>query len=570
MIRYYQICKKYFKLKVDDKKLFIRLLISATARNVIVVLFPIFASKIIDYLTLEEYTNAFVNLGYLAIVYFLYNCVSHWNYTEYRDNTDYVYNKLQADIIDKVSTYDENFTKNITKSYLINTTSTDIADVCMFTNRMINAITHFISLLISLIIIIFNNTYLGIIVLVFNILYLYLLEVNLKKNDYYFAGQRDRQDKISELFAQILDGNKEIKSFDMNQKLNEHLDKEKKEWTKQYKLKRIYWDRCNSLLPIVLMIPKIIAYLTIIINIAKGRTTIGTLIFIIGYIDRVANENNSYFESINKLCNSSVRVDRLYKILNYHNKNMLEFGNNYNDKIYGNIDFENVFFTYENNLILNDVNFNIFKNSLTAIVGKSGSGKSTIFRLLLRLYKLDKGNIYIDGTSIYEYSKEVYSKNVSIATQKPFIFNMSIRENLSLVDSNKERQIEVCKQVGIHDFIMTLPQGYNTILKEDATDISGGQKQLISLARTLLSRSEILLFDEITSSLDPNTANDIIKVLKDLKKTHTVIMITHKPKLMKLADKIIVIDKGKVVGIGNHQELIKDNLYYQKLQKTKK
>jgi len=144
---------------------------------------------------------------------------------------------------------------------------------------------------------------------------------------------------------------------------------------------------------------------------------------------------------------------------------------------------------------------------------------------------------------------------------------MSIRENLSLVDSNKERQIEACKRVGIHDFIMSLPKGYNTLLKEDATDISGGQKQLISLARTLLSKSEILLLDEVTASLDPNTAKHVIKVLKDLKKDHTVLIITHKPSLMKIADDLIVIDHGKLVGRGKHKDLIENNEYYKILQK---
>ena len=288
---------------------------------------------------------------------------------------------------------------------------------------------------------------------------------------------------------------------------------------------------------------------------------------VIGYIDRIESENTIFFERINKICNSSVRIDRLYNVMYYNNKNILEFGNNATDDIFGNVTFSNVSFTYENNLILDDVSFDIDSNSLTAIVGKSGSGKSTIFRLLLRLYKLDKGNIYIDGTSIYDYSKDVYSSNVSIATQKPFIFNMSIRENLNLVDSNKEKQIEACKRVGIHDFIMSLPKGYNTLLKEDATDISGGQKQLIALARTLLSKSEILLFDEVTASLDPNTAKQVIKVLKDLKKDHTVIIITHKPKLMKIADKILVIDHGKLVGNGKHNDLLENNKYYQILQK---
>lgn len=208
-------------------------------------------------------------------------------------------------------------------------------------------------------------------------------------------------------------------------------------------------------------------------------------------------------------------------------------------------------------------------NSLTAIVGQSGTGKTSIINLLLRLYKPTSGEILIDGVNIFEYSKEVYKTNVSVVNQKPFIFNMSIRKNLGFVDANINHQIEACKRVGIHDFIVSLPQGYNTILRENANNISGGQKQLISLARTLLSKSEILLFDEITSSLDPDTASHIDEILNDLKRDHTILMITHKPELMKKADRIIVLHEGKIVGDGRHKELLKNNEHYQWLQARK-
>ena len=161
--------------------------------------------------------------------------------------------------------------------------------------------------------------------------------------------------------------------------------------------------------------------------------------------------------------------------------------------------------------------------------------RAELGKQIRKAFKPAEGNIYIDGINIYEYSNKIYSSNVSITTQKPFIFNMSIRKNLDFVDTNINNQIEACKRVGIHDFIVSLSKGYNTILRENATNISGGQKQLISLARTLLSKSEILLFDEVTASLDPNTAKHVMNVLKNLKKDHTVIMITHKPKLMKMA-----------------------------------
>lgn len=567
MIRYYKICKKYFKLNANNKKMLLALFTSAFLRSVTVLGLPIFSSLIVDFATKGDFKSAFFYVLCLGINYLIYNIVYHWNFIAYRDNTNYVYTKLQENVVDKVATYDENFTKKLSKSYLVNTTSNDIWDVCMFADRMMDALTSFISLIIALGILLFNNVYIGIIVLFFNLLYLYLLGECQKKKDRYLTGQRKQQDKIVEMFAQTLDGTKEIKSFDMHSKLNEYLEVNKRNWTKQYFLKRKYWDRSKVILPILIMLSKVIVYLIIITNIAKGHMTVGALVLFVGYIDRIESENTTFFERINKICNSSVRIDRLYNVIYYNNKNILNFGNNETDDIDGNISFVNVSFTYENNLILDNVSFDIDSHSLTAIVGKSGSGKSTIFRLLLRLYKLDKGNIYIDGVNIYDYSKEVYSSNVSIATQKPFIFNMSIRENLSLVDSNKEKQIEACKRVGIHDFIMSLPKGYNTLLKEDATDISGGQKQLISLARTLLSKSEILLFDEVTASLDPNTAKSVMKVLKDLKRDHTVVMITHKPQMMKIADKIIVINKGRLVGMGKHKELLEKNKYYRTLQK---
>ena len=567
MIRYFKIYKKYLKLHANDKKLLFALFFSAFLRSTTVLGIPIFASKIVEYATIQDFNNAFLNVFYLSINYLIYNIVYHWNYVAYRNNSNYVYTKLQENVIESVVKYDENFTKKVSKSYLINTVANDTFEVCMFDDRMVDAVTHFISLIISLIILLNCNIYIGIIVLLFNILYLYLLDKGQKKRDYYLNGQRKQQDKIVEMFTQILDGNKEIKSFSMSDKLNDYLNLYKKEWRKQYFLKRKYWDINECILPILIIVAKITSYVIVIFEILKGNMNVGMLILVVGYIDRIETENTEFFKRINKMSASSVRIDRLYNVMYYNNKNMLSFGNNITDDIFGNVSFENVSFTYENKLILNNISFDIHANSLTAIVGKSGSGKSTIFRLLLRLYKLDKGNIYIDGINIYEYSNKIYSSNVSITTQKPFIFNMSIKENLSLIDSNHEHQVEACKRVGIHNFIMSLPKGYNTILKEDAVDISGGQKQLIALARTLLSKSEILLFDEVTASLDPNTAKHVMNVLKNLKKDHTVIMITHKPKLMKMADNILVIDHGKIVGNGKHKELIKNNKYYKLLQK---
>ena len=314
-------------------------------------------------------------------------------------------------------------------------------------------------------------------------------------------------------------------------------------------------------------IGKFLIYGIMILLIIQGHYDVATLVLIIGYYSNIIAVFTKLTEQVDLISQNRTRIERVYNVLNYKTKNMVKFGKNNNDDIDGSVEFKHVYFTYDKVQTMKNVSFKIKPNSFTAIVGKSGSGKSTIFRLLLRLYKANKGQILVDDVDIYDYNKEVYATNVSIVTQKPFIFDMSIRDNLNLVDNDHEKQIVACKRVGIHDYIESLPDGYNTKLLSDAQNFSSGQKQLLALARTLLSRSEILLFDEVTSSLDINTSAEIMEIMHDLKKDHTILMITHKPQLMKMADDILVIDHGKIVGRGPHKKLVKENKYYQVLQK---
>ena len=218
--------------------------------------------------------------------------------------------------------------------------------------------------------------------------------------------------------------------------------------------------------------------------------------------------------------------------------------------------FKNVSFSYKDTPTIKNISFEAIPNKITVIAGKTGSGKTTLFNILLRLYKLTKGSVLIDDIKIEEYTKEVYYNNVSVVNQESFLFNMSIKDNLSMVNKDINKQMEVCKRVGIHDLISNLPKGYNTILSENAGNLSGGQKRLLSLAKTLLTGSEILLFDEVTSFLDPGTTKEIINVMKDLKRDHTIIIITHKEEMMKIADELIILNKGRIVEKGTYKSLI--------------
>jgi len=144
---------------------------------------------------------------------------------------------------------------------------------------------------------------------------------------------------------------------------------------------------------------------------------------------------------------------------------------------------------------------------------------------------------------------------------------MSIKDNLKMACKDEKKQIEICKKIGIHELIQSMPKGYDTILTENAANLSGGQKRLLSLAKTLLTDSKILLFDEVTSSLDIKTTNKIISILKELKDSHTVIIITHKKEVMKISDEIILLSKGRIVGKGAYKNLLKNN-HFDKLVKN--
>lgn len=565
--KYYLIVKKYFSLGANSKKCLFHLFISAFLRSASFLLIPYSAAKIVDYATNADYKMAGIYaLGYLGCGLFYCLC-HHYNYVAYMNNSIYTHNKLQQLIMDKVTTYDENFTKTISVPYIINTSFKDVGQIMQIPDELFDAITEFITILFALFILTKVNVFIGISTLILNLISLYTLNKNIIKRDYHLSQQRKHEDNISDLMGQVLDGNKEIKSFNMKEDINGYLSDYKKKWNKSYFTRRKYEDNVYVLIPSILGYGKILIYLILIYLILNGKYDVATLVLVIGYYENIEEKFNKFYNCLDDISANSTRVDRTYNVLNYKTKNMLKFGNNNTDDINGEIEFKHVSFTYEKQETMKNVSFKIPPRSFTAIVGKSGSGKSTIFRLLLRLYKANKGEILLDNESIYNYSKEVYASNVAIVTQKPFIFDMSIKDNLSLIDSNKENQIEACKRAGVHDYIMSLKDGYNTKLFGDAENISTGQKQLIALARTLLSKSEVLLFDEVTSSLDMNTSKQILEILKDLKKDHTVLMITHKPELMKMADEIIVIDHGRLVGKGTHTELMKHNKYYQQLQK---
>ena len=236
------------------------------------------------------------------------------------------------------------------------------------------------------------------------------------------------------------------------------------------------------------------------------------------------------------------------------------------------IRFSNVDFAYEKKKILNHVSFTIPEKKMTAIVGPSGSGKTTLCRLIPRFWDVDAGTVSIGGVDVKDYTMNSLMKNISMVFQNVYLFADTIENNIKFgkVDATYEEVVEAAKRACCHDFIVALPQGYQTRIGEGGASLSGGEKQRISIARALIKDAQIVIFDEVTANVDPENEDRLQKAIEELTRDKTVIMIAHRLKTVRNAEKILVLDHGEIVQEGRHETLIKEKGLYADFVETRK
>lgn len=233
------------------------------------------------------------------------------------------------------------------------------------------------------------------------------------------------------------------------------------------------------------------------------------------------------------------------------------------------IEFKDVTFSYEQSETLKDISFQVPAKSMTALVGASGSGKTTIANLVVRFWDVQQGEVKIGGVNVKELTCDSLLKNISMVFQKVYLFNDTILNNIKFgkTDATFDEVVEAAKKARCHDFIMTLPDGYETVVEEGGSSLSGGEKQRISIARAILKDAPIILLDEATASVDPDNEKYIQQAINDLVRDKTLIVIAHRLSTVRHADQILVIDEGKIVQRGTHDELIELGGQYANLYK---
>lgn len=385
-----------------------------------------------------------------------------------------------------------------------------------------------------------------------------------------FSEVRNEVANLNTFIQERLTGMKIVQLFNREkielEKFKEINQKHNKAWLKNILYNSIFFPIADIISNI--SIGLVVYFGAIWIINGDTDTTIGQLVAFNMYITMLYNPLRQIADKFNVMQMGIVAADRVFEILDTED-NVQDNGTIKASHFKGTIELKDVRFSYiKNEEVLKGINLKVQPGETIAIVGSTGAGKSTIINLLNRFYEINSGEITIDNCNINEYTLESLRKQIAIVLQDVFLFSDSIYNNITLHNETISREdvITAAKKIGVHDFIMTLPEGYDYNVKERGVMLSSGQRQLIAFLRAYVSNPSILILDEATSSIDTHSEELIQKATETITKDRTSIVIAHRLATIVNASKIIVMDKGQIVEQGTHQELLmKANGYYKKL-----
>lgn len=558
-------CNKY-KIKT------IFLLIAIIAIIVINIIQPLLMGKIIENVSLKSYEKIHIYIIFLGIIYILQSGINIFKfYLENSINNNIIYD-LKNDMYNKIINLSMSSLDKTTIGELMSRLQGDVSVLAdIVTNQIINIIVCLLKISILGIAIFKINITLAIIVIItFPLNYILFLKTGkilrkknkeIKKvNDLYFS-------EIQQTFLGI----KHIKTFGITDIIYEKFIKISRVLTdKQINIGMI--QVCSeSISNILTAIDDILIIGVSIYLISKGALTIQLFIAFLSYSNQFTQSLNSLTRLNSSMQQMLVSLERVFSLIDGLKFSSHTYGGlELSKSVEGNITFENVAFSYDENEILKDINLKIEKNTCVSIVGKNGCGKSTILNLLLGLYSNTKGKILIDNIDLKDMSEKMIRKNISVVHQQPFLFNLSIKENFELICSDVTmKQIEdVCKDVYMDEYIKNLKYGYDAIVEENGKNLSGGQRQRLALAMCLIRNTPIIILDEATTALDSTSKMIIDKIIKDKCKNKTIIMVTHSISTIINSDEVLVVENGEVVAKGNHKYLIEHSDVYNNLYKN--
>jgi ABC transporter related protein len=558
---------RLFKYYKKYKFLSIMVIILSMGYAGISLLSPIYEGKMLGYFENFDKTQILKTALFLVVLRIIIEIITNlWSRIVLKLNGKVNFD-LKSDMLKSLTNFEVKNFDNTNSGLFISRLNKDTTELSELFDYVTDDLSGIILNVSFIIYVFFLNVYLGL-YLIFNIISVYILTS--KKLFYYKRAKKDYKEKdetVVGLYTDVIRGIREIKNLNLKSVVMQDVNKKQTETIKA-EIKSTHtrrtWDRW------IKAFQHILDFIFILISvyfITNKFLEISSFLIIFLYKNKVLDLINYISEIREKLADGKVSAQRVFDIISYNSFSKETYGNLNIKNIKGSIEFKNVKFKYNSNNLFNNLNFKINCNQMVAIVGKSGEGKSTILKLINKSYSTNDGEILIDNYNINTLSEETIKNNISIVSQSPYIFNLSIKENIKLANpqaTDKEIE-EVCKEAQLHDVIIEMQDGYDTIVGENGVILSGGQKQRLAIARALIKKSKIILFDEATSSLDNNNQEKIKNIIKSLSKDHTVIIVAHRLSTIIDSDCIFVLDNHGIIDSGTHNELIKKCLEYKNL-----
>ena len=387
-----------------------------------------------------------------------------------------------------------------------------------------------------------------------------------KKSQKHFINQQNYLGSVDGEVEEMISGHTVIKAFNAEEKSMKNFDQDNNKLCDAGFKAQFLSGLMHPIMNFVSNLNyTIIAILGAIFAI-NGKITVGNIQSFIQYSRNFTNPIAQLAQISNLIQSMIAASERVFEFLDQ--EEYIDEGTKDCSKVKGNIEFKHVQFGYDKNkLIIKDFNAKVSSGEKIAIVGPTGAGKTTMVKLLMRFYELNGGEILLDGVNIKDYKREYYETVFAMVLQDTWLFNGTILDNLrygNLNASDKE-VIDAAKKASADFFIRTLPDGYNSIINEETNNISGGEKQLLTIARAILANPKVLILDEATSNVDTRTEELIQQAMDKVMEGRTSFVIAHRLSTIKNADLILVMDGGDIVEVGKHEELLKKNGFYAKI-----
>ena len=559
--------KYLFKYLTKYKFLSIMVIIFSLAYALVSLLSPIYEGKMLGYFENFNKENIIKTAIILIIIRIIIEIITNiWSRIVLKLNGKVNFD-LKRDMLESLTNFEVKNFDNTNSGIFISRLNKDTTELSQLFDDITDDLSGIILNISFIVYVLYLNLYLGLFIIL-NIILVYILTS--KKLYYYKIAKNDyksKDEKIVGLYTDVIRGIREIKNLNLKEQtlsvVNKKIDETIVAEIKSTHTRRT-WNRYIAVFQHIL---DFIFILISIYFISNGYLQLSSFLIIFLYKNKVLELINYVSELREKLSDGKVSASRVFDIIKYNSFTKEKYGTKEISNIKGCIEFKNVKFKYNSKELFDNLNFKIKPNQMVAIVGKSGAGKSTILKLIDKNYEIEEGEILIDNFNINDLSEKTIKNNISIVSQSPYIFNLSIKENIRLANpkSTDEEIINVCKKAQIHDLIVEMVNGYDTIVGENGVILSGGQKQRLAIARALIKKSKIILFDEATSALDNNNQEKIKNIIKDLTKDHTVIIVAHRLSTIVDADNILVLNDYKIVNSGTHNELMKKCIEYKNL-----